>query len=327
MDVIERTRICQSTLGQTDTKQMDIQGEANTMFAYPNTSFNKLRPRQNGRHFTDDLFKCIFLNENVWIPIEISLKFVPKGPINNIAVLVQIMAKRRPGITKCNINVESSYGLSHIYVVEYTINVMSHKLRFKIRTSVPERLKISQLSNWSQLVSPTLFYLQVNWSVARKRSSDLEAKLQKEKIVPDITEKCVSRWSSAIYSRINYASWIPLIWHLIQMLALFFWSIFKVHAVGMHDEYFIEICNLWISNAQYKGMCLLWSQIEFQCEAVLSQGYPQNIGLSCIQTRQIENYYQRQIGFAGLGIATISFCLWNMYSFTLVYVWSEPCSI
>ena len=28
--------------------------------------------------------KCIFLNENVWIPIEISLKFVPKGPIDNI---------------------------------------------------------------------------------------------------------------------------------------------------------------------------------------------------------------------------------------------------
>ena len=41
--------------------------------------------------------KCIFLNENVWIPIEISLKFVPKVPINNISALVQIMAWRRPG--------------------------------------------------------------------------------------------------------------------------------------------------------------------------------------------------------------------------------------
>ena len=56
-----------------------------------------LRPRQNGRHFADDIFKCIFLNENVWIPIKISLKFVPKGPINNIPALVQIMAWRRPG--------------------------------------------------------------------------------------------------------------------------------------------------------------------------------------------------------------------------------------
>ena len=45
---------------------------------------NTLRPRQNGRHFAVAIFKCIFLNENVWIPIEISLKFVPQGPINNI---------------------------------------------------------------------------------------------------------------------------------------------------------------------------------------------------------------------------------------------------
>ena len=58
---------------------------------------NTLRPRQNGHHFPDDIFKCIFLNGNVWIPIEISLKLVPKGPINNIPALVQIMAWRRPG--------------------------------------------------------------------------------------------------------------------------------------------------------------------------------------------------------------------------------------
>ena len=43
------------------------------------------------------IFQCIFLNENVSISIQISLKFVPKGPINNIPALVQIMAGRRPG--------------------------------------------------------------------------------------------------------------------------------------------------------------------------------------------------------------------------------------
>ena len=37
---------------------------------------NTLRQRQDGRHFPDDIFKCIFLNENVWISIKISLKFV-----------------------------------------------------------------------------------------------------------------------------------------------------------------------------------------------------------------------------------------------------------
>ena len=58
---------------------------------------NTLRPRQNGRHFADDIFKCIFLNENIWIPIKNSLKFVPRGPINNISTLVQIMAWCRSG--------------------------------------------------------------------------------------------------------------------------------------------------------------------------------------------------------------------------------------
>ena len=52
--------------------------------------------RQNGHHFADDVFKCIFWNENVWISLKISLKFVPKGPINNIPALVQIMAWCRP---------------------------------------------------------------------------------------------------------------------------------------------------------------------------------------------------------------------------------------
>ena len=40
---------------------------------------NTLRLRQNDRHFADDILKCIFFNENAWIPIEISLKFVLPG--------------------------------------------------------------------------------------------------------------------------------------------------------------------------------------------------------------------------------------------------------
>ena len=60
-------------------------------------TLNTLRPRQNGRHFADDTFKHIFLNESTWISFEISLNFVPKSPINNIPALVQIMAWRRPG--------------------------------------------------------------------------------------------------------------------------------------------------------------------------------------------------------------------------------------
>ena len=64
---------------------------------------NTMRPRQNGHHFTNDIFKCIFLNESVWISIKISLMFVPKVRINKIPAkkkipaLVQIMAWCQPG--------------------------------------------------------------------------------------------------------------------------------------------------------------------------------------------------------------------------------------
>ena len=54
---------------------------------------NTLRPRQNGHHFADDTFKYIFLK----IFIKISLKCVPKSPIDNIPALFQIMAWRQPG--------------------------------------------------------------------------------------------------------------------------------------------------------------------------------------------------------------------------------------
>ena len=59
--------------------------------------FNTLGLGQKWPPFSKDIFKCISLNENIWISIEISLKLVPRGPVNNIPALVQIMAWRRPG--------------------------------------------------------------------------------------------------------------------------------------------------------------------------------------------------------------------------------------
>ena len=58
---------------------------------------NTLMPRQNGRHFSDDIFKCILLNENVWISNTVWLKFVPNGLIDNNTALVQMMAWHRIG--------------------------------------------------------------------------------------------------------------------------------------------------------------------------------------------------------------------------------------
>ena len=58
---------------------------------------NTLSPRQNGRLFADDTLERIFLNENIRISTNKSLKFALKGLINNIPALVLIMALRRPG--------------------------------------------------------------------------------------------------------------------------------------------------------------------------------------------------------------------------------------
>ena len=79
------------------TKQTTSPDSKTTQITAASGGLNTLRLRQHGRRFADDTFKCIFLNENIRISIKISLKFVPKGPINNIPALVQIMAWRRPG--------------------------------------------------------------------------------------------------------------------------------------------------------------------------------------------------------------------------------------
>ena len=55
---------------------------------------NKLRPAQNGRHFEDGIFKCIFLHETFCILIENLLKFVQECLIGNMWVLVQVIDRR-----------------------------------------------------------------------------------------------------------------------------------------------------------------------------------------------------------------------------------------
>ena len=54
---------------------------------------NSSRKGQNVRHFADDTFKCIFVNEKFCI----LMTFVPKGKIDNNQALVWIMASRRIG--------------------------------------------------------------------------------------------------------------------------------------------------------------------------------------------------------------------------------------
>ena len=78
--------------------------------------FNTLRLRKNGPHSPDDISKWIFLNENARISINISLKFAPRGLINNIPSLVQIMAWCRSG----------DKSLSEPMMVKFTDAYMRH---------------------------------------------------------------------------------------------------------------------------------------------------------------------------------------------------------
>ena len=81
-------------------------------------SYNTLSPRQDGRHFPDDISKFNYLNENVQISINISLKFAPKGPTNNIQELVQVKAWHRPGDKPLSEPMEISL-LTHICVTRH----------------------------------------------------------------------------------------------------------------------------------------------------------------------------------------------------------------
>ena len=57
-------------------------------YTYIRTILLTHHPGQNGRHFADEVFKGIFVNEMLCISIQISLKFVPKGTIDNKIALV-----------------------------------------------------------------------------------------------------------------------------------------------------------------------------------------------------------------------------------------------
>ena len=127
---------------------------------------NTLRTTQNGRHFADDIFKCIFLNENIWIPIKISLKFVPNGPINNIPSLVQMMVWRRPGAKQLSEPMMVSL-LTHIcvtrpqWVNDWVHSVQIHQdlrpfLNYKVR---------SPLRIWHECQNLNIYSKQPSWGL------------------------------------------------------------------------------------------------------------------------------------------------------------------
>ena len=65
-------------------------------------SISLFPPEQNGRNFTDDSLKRIFVNENARISIKISLKFGPSGLIDNKPTLIGAMAWRQNTVSREN---------------------------------------------------------------------------------------------------------------------------------------------------------------------------------------------------------------------------------
>ena len=117
---------------------------------YSHAVINTLRLRQIGHCFPDDIFKCIFLNENIWISIKISLKFVSKGPINNFPALVEIMAWRCPGTS------HSSHYLNQWWLDYRCINpwLSLNELRHnKYYTAKLQKLTHNSISGWNYELS------------------------------------------------------------------------------------------------------------------------------------------------------------------------------
>ena len=80
----DQQRSCKKTFLSNLNLQWDTLVKWPTFFHIYTVMINTLRPRQDDHHFPNDIFKCIFLNENVLIS-------------NKIPVLVQILAWHRPG--------------------------------------------------------------------------------------------------------------------------------------------------------------------------------------------------------------------------------------
>ena len=78
--------------------------------------------------FTDDIFKWILLNKDIWISFKISLKFVPKGLIYNAPTLIQMIGGNQPATSRylnqsglVNAGIYGSLGLDKL-VIEISVS-------------------------------------------------------------------------------------------------------------------------------------------------------------------------------------------------------------
>ena len=136
---------------------------------------NTLRPRQNCCLFAGDIFKRIVVNENIWISIAISLKFVPKVRIINIPALVQTMAWRRSGDKPLSEPMMFSL-LTHIWVTRpQWVKKIKDRVRekWKCRIQLKNYFRDENKINWNasldcsiyqKLISIYICMIKINYS-------------------------------------------------------------------------------------------------------------------------------------------------------------------
>ena len=78
--------------------------------------------QKNGCQFRRCIFKCIFFNEESWISTDISLRYVPNGPIDKKSVLVLVMAWHLFGLTVTWTNVDQDLW-HHIWHLRATLDL------------------------------------------------------------------------------------------------------------------------------------------------------------------------------------------------------------
>ena len=81
----------------SETLMQRLQSPADCCNGFLQTRLTHLPRGQNGHHFSDDIFICIFKNEKFAISIQISLMFISMGPFDNKSAFVQVMAWHQTG--------------------------------------------------------------------------------------------------------------------------------------------------------------------------------------------------------------------------------------
>ena len=122
-----------------------------------------------------------FLNENVWISIKISLnKFLPKGPINNIPALFQIMAWRQPDDKPLSETIMVSL-LMHIcvtrpqWVKELTIESLVFPEMVAVRRTGSTSVVRPCVGNWMNWMEPNTMRYRAIWGPLSTTSLPMSA--------------------------------------------------------------------------------------------------------------------------------------------------------